>query len=249
MKKPEKTRLILQLNGHQVPVQAIQERRASLRAAAGKHGLIFRMPHGLNDSQRRQAWEWFQQWAAAVLEKQPGLLSRAVGKDYRDGDLLQVGSREYRLRLEFATSRQTNTARLLPGNVIRLQLVETSDGFARNHAVKTLLSRLVAKDFLPEISRRVLELNYLFFKAPIKGIRLKYLASKWGSCSSQGNINLSTRLLFAPPEVVDYVIIHELAHLIEMNHSDRFWKIVREAMPDYKKQERWLKMHGGACDF
>ncbi|MBK6949161.1 MAG: M48 family metallopeptidase [Haliscomenobacter sp.] len=248
MKKSEKTTLKLQLNGQWVQVQAIQERRASLRAATGRQGLIFRMPLGLSESQRRQAWEWFHQWALTALQKQPELLSRARGKEYRDGDLLQVGSRVYRLALEFS-ARQTHTGRLLPGNEIRLHLVETGDDFSRNQAVKTLLSRLIAKDFFPEVNRRVHELNHLFFKAPIQGIRLKYLSSKWGSCSSRGNINLSTRLLFAPQEVVDYVIVHELAHLMEMNHSDRFWKIVREAMPGYKEQERWLKAHGGACDF
>lgn len=248
MKKPEKTTLTLQLNGQWVHVQAIQERRASLRAATGRKGLIFRMPLGLNESQRRQAWEWFNQWALATLQKQPGLLSRTKEKEYRDGDLLQVGPRVYRLALEF-TGRRTHAARLLPGNVIRLQLAETAADYSRNQAIKPLLSRLVAKDFFPEVSRRVHELNHLFFKAPIQSIRLKYLSSKWGSCSSRGNINLSTRLLFAPPEVVDYVIVHELAHLMEMNHSDRFWNIVREAMPGYKEQERWLKTNGATCDF
>lgn len=248
MKKPEKTTLTLQLNGQWVQVQAIQERRASLRAATGRKGLIFRMPLGLSESQRRQAWEWFNQWSLTTLQKKPELLARTRGKAYRDGDVLQVGSRVYQLALEF-TERQTHSARLLPGNVIRLQLVETGDEISQNQAIKTLLSRLVAKDFYPEVSRRVHELNHLFFRAPIQGIRLKYLSSKWGSCSSQGNINLSTRLLFAPPEVVDYVIVHELAHLTEMNHSDRFWKLVREAMPGYKDQERWLKTHGAACDF
>ena len=59
----------------------------------------------------------------------------------------------------------------------------------------------------------------------IKGIFLKYNHSNWGSCSHNGNINLSTRLLFAPEAVQDYVIVHELAHLVEPNHSDRFWAL------------------------
>ncbi|MCB0682671.1 MAG: M48 family metallopeptidase, partial [Saprospiraceae bacterium] len=63
------------------------------------------------------------------------------------------------------------------------------------------------------------------------------------------NINLSTRLLFAPPKVIDYVIIHELAHLVEMNHSRRFWDLVAAAMPDYEEQEKWLKKFGHRCDF
>jgi predicted metal-dependent hydrolase len=78
---------------------------------------------------------------------------------------------------------------------------------------------------------------------------LKYNQTNWGSCSTRGNINLSTRLLFAPDDVIDYVIIHELAHLLEMNHSNRFWNIVKKAMPEYREKEVWLKKNGHLCDF
>ena len=64
-----------------------------------------------------------------------------------------------------------------------------------------------------------------------------------------GNINISTRLLFAPDDVLEYVCIHELAHLIEHNHSQRFWMLVAQAMPDYTAKETWLKEKGDACRF
>ena len=62
-------------------------------------------------------------------------------------------------------------------------------------------------------------------------------------------MNLSTRLLFAPKDVIDYVIIHELAHLYEMNHSKKFWNIVSQVMPNYKEKEKWLSKNGRLCDF
>lgn len=65
--------------------------------------------------------------------------------------------------------------------------------------------------------------------------------TRWGSCSAKGNINFTYRLLFAPEEVIDYVIVHELAHLKEMNHSQRFWDIVKDTMPDYKDRRGWLR--------
>ncbi|MFZ1497581.1 MAG: M48 family metallopeptidase, partial [Saprospiraceae bacterium] len=116
-------------------------------------------------------------------------------------------------------------------------------------SIATLLSRLAAKDALPQLSRRVHELNHLYFRQPIGTISLKYNHSNWGSCSTSSNLNFSTRLLFAPPSVVDYVIIHELAHLLEMNHSPRFWKLVADAMPDYTTYERWLKANSHLCFF
>jgi predicted metal-dependent hydrolase len=93
------------------------------------------------------------------------------------------------------------------------------------------------------------ELNFQFFKKPIKSVNFKYNHSNWGSCSQSGNLNFSSRLLFAPDDVQDYVIIHELAHLVELNHSDRFWKLVSDAMPNYAEKEKWLKVNSNACRF
>ena len=78
---------------------------------------------------------------------------------------------------------------------------------------------------------------------------LKYNTSSWGTCSSSKNINLSTRLLFAPDGVIEYVCIHELAHMLEMNHSERFWNLVERAMPDYKEKIDWLKQNEDQCWF
>jgi predicted metal-dependent hydrolase len=108
---------------------------------------------------------------------------------------------------------------------------------------------LVAQDYKPAITRRVMELNHLYFQKPVNSVNLKFNRSNWGSCSTKSNLNLSTCLLFAPEDVIDYVIIHELAHLIEMNHSHRFWALVENAMPDYKEKEKWLKDNWQTCVF
>ncbi|MBM5571956.1 MULTISPECIES: M48 family metallopeptidase [Deefgea] len=68
--------------------------------------------------------------------------------------------------------------------------------------------------------------------------------TRWGSCTSNGDIRLSWRLMQAPARVIDYVVIHELAHLAEMNHSARFWAIVAQACPHWKSERAWLKQHG-----
>jgi predicted metal-dependent hydrolase len=69
--------------------------------------------------------------------------------------------------------------------------------------------------------------------------------SRWGSCSRRGTISLNWRLIQTPVSVRDYVILHELAHLKEMNHSKRFWREVARLCPDYKEAENWLKRHSG----
>ena len=72
-------------------------------------------------------------------------------------------------------------------------------------------------------------------------VTLREQKTRWGSCSSNGNLNFNWKLDLMPDEILDYVIVHELAHRIEMNHSERFWKIVEEVLPDYRERRKWLK--------
>lgn len=65
--------------------------------------------------------------------------------------------------------------------------------------------------------------------------------TRWGSCSSERNLNFNWRLVLAPLEILDYVVVHELCHLKQMNHSPKFWQLVSEQIPDYKKRRKWLK--------
>lgn len=75
-------------------------------------------------------------------------------------------------------------------------------------------------------------------------ITLRDTRSRWGSCTVDGALMFSWRLIMAPPEVLDYVAAHEVAHLAEMNHSPAFWSVVRRLVPDYESHRRWLKRHG-----
>lgn len=81
------------------------------------------------------------------------------------------------------------------------------------------------------------------------GVRVRRIVVKdqktlWGSCSHSGNLNFNWRLLMAPEGVLEYVVIHELCHLLEMNHSKRFWKLVSQWCPDHRVHRRWLREHG-----
>ncbi|HAH06730.1 MAG TPA: metal-dependent hydrolase [Elusimicrobia bacterium] len=82
----------------------------------------------------------------------------------------------------------------------------------------------------------------------IIGVRCKRICIKdqrtlWGSCSGKGNLNFNWRLVLAPPGVIDYVVIHELCHLLEMNHGKKFWTLVNTHCPDHKRQRLWLKQN------
>ncbi|MBY4894904.1 M48 family metallopeptidase [Rhodobacteraceae bacterium N5(2021)] len=75
-------------------------------------------------------------------------------------------------------------------------------------------------------------------------ITLRDPRSRWGSCSSKGDLMFSWRLIMAPPEVLDYVVAHEVAHLVEMNHSPRFWALCKQLCPKTDQNRRWMRAHG-----
>lgn len=87
--------------------------------------------------------------------------------------------------------------------------------------------------------------------APVVGvtygrITIRNQHSRWGSCSGKGNLNFNCLLMLVPPEVLDYVVVHELCHRKELNHSPRFWAQVEKILPDYRIRQKWLKENGSA---
>lgn len=94
-----------------------------------------------------------------------------------------------------------------------------------------------AKDYIPSRVKEIALNNFLKYNK----IKITNARTRWWSCTSYKNLNFSYRLILTPKEVIDYVIVHELAHLKHMNHSKKFWNEVEKMMPDYKKYNKWLK--------
>jgi predicted metal-dependent hydrolase len=100
--------------------------------------------------------------------------------------------------------------------------------------------RRVARERISERCRHFSELTGY---QPTK-VRITSARTRWGSCAAKGTVNFSWRLAMTPPEVMDYVIVHELAHLAELNHSARFWQRVSQIVPDHRLHRRWLRDNG-----
>jgi predicted metal-dependent hydrolase len=106
-------------------------------------------------------------------------------------------------------------------------------------AVQSHLRRLAERE-LPPRTRELAALRAI----AIQRVSVRAQKTRWGSCSARGTISLNWRLIQAPPFVVDYLIIHELMHRRQMNHSARYWKLVADAFPEYLRAEQWLKKSG-----
>ncbi|MBL7775116.1 MAG: DUF45 domain-containing protein, partial [Saprospiraceae bacterium] len=189
------------VDGKDLPVEVVFEHRRGHRFSITRQRIIMRLPLGLDGPSVQARLLELQQWVGKLALKKKALLTPFSPKTYASGDLLTVGKRQYVLEIA-EEDRGSHTARLV-GNTIVLRLSRNAAPASRNKAIKTLLSRVVAGDFQAEIEQRVHYWNRRSFNRPINGVFLKYNHSNWGSCSVNGNVNLSTRLLFAPETVQD----------------------------------------------
>jgi len=107
--------------------------------------------------------------------------------------------------------------------------------------------------FLLSLLKNILENDVKEF-ANVLGVEYKKISlsnalTRWGSCTADGNLKFSWRLVFAPISVIQYVVAHEVAHLVHMDHSKKFWNTVAKIYPDYKAQRAWLKKHGATLHY
>ncbi|MGM9549859.1 MAG: M48 family metallopeptidase [Faecousia sp.] len=145
--------------------------------------------------------------------------------------------------------------RRMPDEAIRVFVDSKSDWIRKHLEKQAAMPRLPTFTdaqirSLAEQASRIIPARAAWF-APLVGvtygrITIRKQRSRWGSCSSKGNLNFNCLLVLTPPEVLDYVVVHELCHRKEMNHSGKFWAEVEQVLPDYKARQKWLKENGAA---
>lgn len=235
------------INDQLYTLKIYYERRSTVRASIRKKIIHIRIPNNLSLKQKQHHIQSMKQWAIEKIQSNPEQFQTEKPKTYTHNQILQIGTQHYSLDIQYC-DKKTSSARLI-NNIIYLRIAQHLSEEEKNNTISCLLSRCLAKQHLPALKEKIHTLNNTYFQQTLHAISFKHNKTNWGSCSQKGNINISTRLLFAPEDVLDYVCIHELAHLIEPNHSKKFWSHVQQAMPDYKEKKQWLKNHGKNCRF
>src|SRR5687768_3091597 len=243
------TRTSVRWQGIHLPLLIIEEPRHDTRVSIGKTSAYLRMPYTANREYKQEKLIWAKKWLLETLIEKPDLAQRWKNKEYRSGQTIKTVFKNYTLHLSTGKAKATGTVLVDESNLILHLPQLNEDDYYTREFITTLISRGICSDLLPEFSARVHAYNKVHYKEKINSIRLKYVHSRWGSCATNGNLNFSSKILLAPAHIMDSVIVHELAHLKEMNHGDRFWKWVERGDPEYLKHEAWLKKHGDRLDF
>ena len=153
------------------------------------------------------------------------------GKELVNGESALYLGREYQIEI---ISTDSTEIRFEQRFLIPAPLVDERRGVLRSWYINRAKERI-----LPKVKSLAVTLGVEFANAKIVDNRFR-----WGSCTPKDNVNLNWRLIKAPMFVIDYVIVHELAHLIEANHTPRFWNVVRTHAPTMEKARSWLRDHG-----
>ncbi|MDF0697388.1 M48 family metallopeptidase [Rhizobium sp. MC63] len=215
-----------------------QATRITLRIEPGGRALKMTVPKGLAPRE-----------VNAFLDRHQGWLLTKLAKFSTDGGLRDGG----KILLRGVAHRIEHS-----GSLRGLTEVVSAAGdepVLRVSGMPEHLGRRLAA-FLKKEARTDLEklaaMHAATIRAPIRSIALKDTRSRWGSCSSEGNLSFSWRIVMAPPAVIDYLAAHEVAHLKEMNHGPHFWALCRKLCPGMEEAKAWLKRHGSqlhAIDF
>lgn len=229
----------IEVHGENVPVRILFEPRFNNRVTVNKNGILIRVSERQPKEEQRQQIDTLLKWAKEKLDGKPQLLESLPQRQYVNGEILRVGAYEFVISI-FYHDQPKSTAKIFKNNVV-LSLAKGLTKEAEANVASYLVTKCLCKFFQPLVTEKLNELNQRFFKKEIRSIKMKYATSFWGHCSHHGHIVISTRLMFAPPRVIEYVLIHELAHLLHHDHSARFWKIVEQVMPDYREAEKHLK--------
>ncbi len=226
------------------------EVRRNTRFSLTQKKAYMRVPYGLPPKDLLVSRQEFVTWLESAVGKRPVLADAHRALVFQDGSIYRLGNHAFRIRLS-ESQMQGASAKTLgkagaDGTVpLSLKLPVGIDDKQRGELIEKLLYKVAGRRAHAGISHQLAGLNAAHFRVPVTRLKLSPTRTRWGSCSTTGTISISSRLLGAPDRCLTAVLVHELAHRIEMNHSTRFWNLVYKAMPDYDEADAWLKENGG----
>ena len=208
-------------------------RRRTVEITVERDGsLVLKAPEGTDEAVLEDFVREKRMWVYTKLAEKDALTTKVVTREYVSGEGFHYLGKSYRLLL---VDELDAPVKLVRGR-LRMRRADASEG--RRHLVSWYTRHArpwLAKRVVPWARRMGVEAS---------GVEVRDLGHRWGSCGAAGTVNFHWMVATLPPSIVDYVIVHELAHLEEPNHTPEFWLKVERTMADYETRKRWLAENG-----
>jgi predicted metal-dependent hydrolase len=179
-------------------------------------------------------------WIIKKLSEYENLNYKNLKKEYIDGEVFMYLGNQYPLLIMDANYK-------IPRVKFQDNTIVISTSTKEEENLKNALEKWYREKALEVITERI-KYYEPYFKVRPSGIVIKEQKKRWGSCTSEKKLLFNWRLIMAPIPVIDYVIVHEMSHMIHMDHSKNFWNQVESILPDYKDRKKWLKLNGILMD-
>ncbi len=232
-RQPDPDRIEVVHAGQRYPVSVKRRanaRRMTLRVSQATGEITLTLPERVDFASGRSFAENHGGWIAARIARRPAAVP------FEPGQSVPLRGVPHRI-VHWSKARGLTHATADRDGAPIIAVAGEPAHVARR--IKDFLRRLALEDLEQAVARHTAQLGI-----PARKITIRDTTSRWGSCSSQGHLNFSWRLILAPPLVLDYLAAHEVAHLKEMNHSHRFWALAHRLCPRTEEAEAWLKRHG-----
>jgi hypothetical protein len=218
-------------------IRTDRRKTADIRVEEGAVSVVIPsdLPIERVDSLLKEKRQWIKE--KILLHRQALPVS---AKQYVSGESFPYLGRNYRLKVERGNFAPV---RLLSGRL----LVVLPQGVEQPHMVRNALVRWYKRLAAQKLQEKVKRFAPMLGVEPV-GVSIKTFKSRWGSCSAKGRIDFNWKIMMAPNRIVDYVVVHELSHLKQYDHSPKFWKEVERVMPDYAECKEWLKVNAGQLE-
>lgn len=221
------------------PVEIVRtDRRRTASIAIKGHLVRLTVPSGLSDSRIEKLLTNRTAWIHQKLNEQSNA-TPTKPKEYIDGESFAYLGRNYRLKLQIGIPK---TAKLSKGRLlVNVPALERDGRFTRY--IKSSIDDWYKAKALNHLRDKTARLSNQIGVSP-KSVSIANFKARWGSCSPEGDVTYNWRIIAASHRIIDYVVVHELCHLIEHSHSGRYWQLVENIMPDYRERREWLRIHG-----
>ncbi len=228
---------IIELDGKKILYTVVSSKRARhpfIRIDA-ETGLSLVKPDGMKLNNVPEILEYKASWILKKLEKYKPV-NNGARRHVKDGDSFCLLGASYRINIDITASNRLSV--IQTERDINIFVPENG-----NDSPSDILKKWCKKTAREVISNRA-QIHAATMDVKYNRISIRDQKTRWGSCSSGKNLSFNWRIIMAPLEIVDYLIYHELCHLIELNHSKKFWAQMSYYCPDFKERKKWLRAEG-----